>query len=62
MDGSQRLSYEAHLRAIRSAIVALALAVVAAPFLLEQETLGLLLLVGTLVAIAYSFVPTLLES
>ncbi len=54
--------YDAHFRAIRTAIVALVLAVLALPLLLANHDLGFPLVLFALVAVVYSFVPTLSSS
>lgn len=61
MNDKQYSMYMAHLRAIRSAIVALSFAVLAATFFIIEETLDFYLLILTLVACIYSFVPPLLH-
>lgn len=53
---------KAHLRAIRSTIAALALAVLAAALILHDEPLAFPFLIATVVVLIYSFVPTLLHS
>lgn len=54
--------YGPHLRAIRSAVAALAVAVLAAPLLMANDHYGFALFLITLVLVLYSFVPTLLHS
>lgn len=59
MEGSNNPSNGPHLRAIRSAIVALALAVLAAPLLHVNSIMGFQLGFIALIAIVFSFVPTI---
>ena len=62
MGQSDRPPYDAHLRSIRSALAALALAVLAAPLLMADEHYGFALFLIVIVLVLYSFVPTLLQS
>ncbi len=62
MERSTEAPYGAHLRSIRSAISALAVAVLAQPLLMADEYYGFFLFLVTLVLIVHSFVPTLMRS
>lgn len=62
MVNDSKSSNKAHLRAIRSTIAALALAVLAAALILHDEPLAFPFLIATIVVLIYSFVPTLLHS
>lgn len=50
--------YEDHFRAIRTSIAALALAVLSAPLIINNDHLGFYLFILTLIIIFYSFIPT----
>lgn len=50
-----------HLRAIRTAIAALALAVLSAPFIMVNDSTGFYLSILTIVLVVYSFAPTLMN-
>lgn len=50
------------LRAIRTAIVALALAVLSAPFVMINNSAGFYLSLLTISLVIYSFVPTMINS
>jgi hypothetical protein len=52
----------AHLRAIRTAVVGLALGVVTAALVLHDEPLAFPSLIATLVILLYSFLPTLIRA
>lgn len=58
MSGNIHISYEAHLRAIRSAIAALALAVLSASLIIRGDEFGFWFGIITLLLVVYSFVPT----
>lgn len=52
----------AHLRAIRSTIAAVALAILTAALILHDEGLAFPFLIVTIGVLIYSFIPTLLAS
>lgn len=60
MTGSDA-SLRAHLRAIRTAVAGIGLAILTAA-LTEEGSLGFHLFIATVLVIAYSFVPTALDS
>ena len=62
MGKNSEAPYGAHLRAIRSAIAALAIAVIAVPLIMADEHHGFVLFLVTLILVLYSFIPTLLHS
>jgi hypothetical protein len=63
MDEHKTTDYDSHLRAIRTAIAGLALAVLAGSEIIAfGDSFGELLLILTILVIAYSFVPTLYNS
>lgn len=55
--------YESHLRAIRTAIAGLAIAVLASGWMIAIEnSFGIVLWIFGLIVVGYSFVPTLVDS
>lgn len=61
MSSDNAAAYGPHLRAIRTTMAALALAVLAAPLLMADDHYGFALFLITIVLVGYSFVPTLLN-
>lgn len=62
MSDEQYLMVAAHLRAVRTAIVALAFAVLTAAFIVERSHLDFPFLIATILVCLYSFVPPIVQS
>lgn len=63
MEGNKATDYDSHLRAIRTAIAGLAIAVLASGWMIAiGNSLGILLWIFDLIVVVYSFVPTLVDS